>query len=240
MNQKDTDISSLLVNLDKKERRYRRRSILYILFIFIIGLIWLLWTGFQVNQLRTESADLKIESEDLKNKIQEMQSQIQFLENSLHEADNFKQSQVNISDTELKRMYSDLNDRNIVNLYMQIKELQYRNIKFALNGSTPDEGFNSPSMVSYILKQNGIIDNIVLNSGKLTGFLPAASGDLKPGDIIVYEAGYSMFFFSYKDRDNNGESKEFCVGMTPFGILELNVDFANRINVLRPDYSNLR
>jgi hypothetical protein len=49
--------------------------------------------------------------------------------------------------------------------------------------------------------------------------LPSDSSDPRPGDLVVYQSGYTMFFF----RDP--ADVEFVVGMTPFGVTALLYDF---------------
>ncbi len=43
------------------------------------------------------------------------------------------------------------------------------------------------------------------------------------GDIIFYETGYTMLYFM------DARNSPFCIGMTPVGIMTLNIEFGPRI-----------
>jgi hypothetical protein len=89
--------------------------------------------------------------------------------------------------------------------------------------NTPERGYNSPGFARLVWEE----------LGRQPPFdrLPRETGEPHPGDIVVYESGYTMFFF----RDH--EQKPFVVGMTPFGVTALNYDFgAKPVAVLRTGF----
>jgi hypothetical protein len=93
--------------------------------------------------------------------------------------------------------------------------------------NTPAGGYNSPGFATLILQQVNRLPGRGLNE------LPRENGPPHLGDIVVYESGYSMFFF----RDH--ARREFVIGMTPRGVLALNYDFGvRRVAVLRTGLSN--
>jgi hypothetical protein len=81
--------------------------------------------------------------------------------------------------------------------------------------NTPDGGYNSPGFARLVWDE--------LRPSTPFNQLPRASGDPLPGDVVIYESGYYMFFF----RDY--ERKPFVVGMTPFGVTALNYDFGVKV-----------
>jgi len=86
--------------------------------------------------------------------------------------------------------------------------------------NTPEGGYNSPGFARLVWQQ--------LGRPPAYEQLPRDIGDPHPGDIVIYESGYQLYFF----RDY--EQKPFVVGMTPFGITALNYDFGvKRVGVLR-------
>jgi hypothetical protein len=94
--------------------------------------------------------------------------------------------------------------------------------------NTPAGGYNSPGFATLILQQVNR-----LPPGRSLNDLPRDDGPPRLGDVVVYESGYSMFFF----RDHL--RREFVIGMTPRGVLALNYDFGSRrIAVLRTGLSN--
>lgn len=94
--------------------------------------------------------------------------------------------------------------------------------------NTPAGGYNSPGFATLILQQ---INR--LPAGRSLNELPREDGPPRLGDIVVYESGYSLFFF----RDHL--KREFVIGMTPLGVLALNYDFGvRRVAVLRTGLSN--
>jgi len=85
--------------------------------------------------------------------------------------------------------------------------------------NTPEGGYNSPGFARLVWQQ----------LGRQPAFeqLPRDNADPHPGDIVIYESGYHLYFF--RDYQQN----PFVVGMTPFGITALNYDFGvKRVAVL--------
>jgi hypothetical protein len=114
-------------------------------------------------------------------------------------------------------------------LLLDILDLRQRRIKWKLGGQTPQEGFDSPSFATFILKQKRA-SGLELKSGEsvldasrdLYNRLPATNQP-KTGDLAFYPAGYAMFYFQ-DQREGN-----FVLGMTPFGITALKADFAKPV-----------
>jgi hypothetical protein len=102
---------------------------------------------------------------------------------------------------------------------LEVIERQRQDVHWGMS-NTPAGGYNSPGFARLVWEE----------LGRQPPFdqLPRDTGEPRPGDIVVYESGYNMFFF----RDY--EQKPFVVGMTPFGVTALNYDFGVKpVAVLR-------
>ncbi len=99
-------------------------------------------------------------------------------------------------------------------------QAQAANLHFGL-ANTPQGGFTSPGFAEYVLARAGA--HIAYDQ------LPVRSGSPRPGDLVRYDAGYTMFYF----QDAPPKSEPFVVGMTPIGIASLEVNFGPRIIEVR-------
>ncbi len=229
----EEEITELLNKLNSKERGFKNRSIFTIAILLTFGATWLIWTNSQVNVMKREVASLNIEIRSLNDTLASKKKDVIYLEGVLHEADNFKQSKFNLRPDAIKHLLYN-NDLGVINkLFGDIKNFQYNNVRFKLDGKNPEDGFNSPSMISYVLKKHGLNESIATNSSQLIKQMLVIEGEMRTGDVIVYESGYSMLYVKYKDPYRNEDPEEFVIGMTPFGILELKLDFAKKLKVLR-------
>ena len=119
--------------------------------------------------------------------------------------------------------------RYLLEIYFQNRE-----IEFNVNGKSPEEGFNSPSFMTYLLSNIGTIETIELNTTSLESKFDKVSDDYQAGDIVIYKSGYCMMYFA--TNNPNDEYDSFVFGMTPSGVLALKPDFAEEIARVRPRY----
>lgn len=101
---------------------------------------------------------------------------------------------------------------------------RYRNqgVSWKLRGSTPQEGFDSPGFATFVLSRMHTRTPVKMEMRySLRDHVPATDSP-NPGDLIFYEPGYAMFYL----RDQQGQP--FCIGMTPMGIVALDIDFGPR------------
>jgi hypothetical protein len=107
-----------------------------------------------------------------------------------------------------------------------IAEAQRQNAHWGLSDTLQD-GFTSPGFANYILMRT---------AGVTVQSLPARQGAPRPGDIIVYDPPYTMFYFP--DVGPSERNEGFVVGMTPLGIASLTRSFTpNVVRVLRTPLS---
>lgn len=98
---------------------------------------------------------------------------------------------------------------------------QASNTHFGMQ-ETQSGGFTSPGFANYVLSRA---------TGHAVRYdsLPVRSGAPHPGDVVRYDAGYTMFYFV----DVPPYATPFVVGMTPIGIASLEVNFGPKIIEVR-------
>ncbi len=93
-------------------------------------------------------------------------------------------------------------------------------VSWKLGGMDAQAGFNSPGFAAYMLRKHKLINQPLEKARyNLRELLPSVKTPL-PGDLVFYKQGYTMFYF----LDPSG--KPFVIGMTPDGILALQLEFA--------------
>lgn len=103
-----------------------------------------------------------------------------------------------------------------------ISQKRDEGVGWKLGGRSPDEGFDSPSFAEYVLTESALLD-VPLSERYPLQRLDPRTGEPEVGDLIFYEMGYTMFYFEDEGRH------KFCVGMTPVGIVALEVEFGPAI-----------
>lgn len=98
---------------------------------------------------------------------------------------------------------------------------QASNTHFGMQ-ETQSGGFTSPGFANYVLSRA---------TGHAVRYdsLPLREGAPHPGDVVRYDAGYTMFYFV----DVPPYATPFVVGMTPIGIASLEVNFGPKIIEVR-------
>lgn len=244
------DIHELIKSKSIEEKKLRIRSVVVILVIFFAGLIWLFWTNNQVNMINKEiitlndtivriSKEITTLNDTIVSKestIKKLEDDIILLYKELHAADNLKNYKIDISAADIKSfMY--IHEVGINLAFKKIIDLQNEEIRFSLHGVSLDQGFNSPAFMSYILVSIGVLESIESKSSNLAMKFNQVNDNYQLGDIIIYKSGYCMMYFA-STYPNNNEYDSFVIGMTPFGVLALKPDFAEKVKILRPNYDN--
>lgn len=109
-----------------------------------------------------------------------------------------------------------------------IYTLQQRDVVWTVGGTQPNQGFDSPSFAIFVLENQSLvpkgslaqIDHNVQSEERLLRTLLKSETSPSVGDVVFYATGLTMFY--YKDQSG----RPFVMGMTPFGILCLDPDFA--------------
>jgi len=111
-------------------------------------------------------------------------------------------------------------------------DLRMRGASFKWTGASPEEGFNSPTFAAYALlatregERAARQADIGAEVSRLYKELEEVERP-EPGDFVLYPGGYVMLYV----RD--GEGRPFVIGMTPFGVLPLEPDFAEPVGYRR-------
>jgi len=249
------ELPVLLERIERREQHALRRAVLYSLLPVALTVLLLGYTASsvqtaqkQVDALKTEASTYttqidtlkkdtetykvqaqtaQTDAENFKNQVTELQAQLAETQKTLSEAVNLSRAVRTIDYVNAKELASRFPGSET--LLLDILDLRQRRIKWKLGGQTPQEGFDSPSFATFILKQKRA-SGLELKSGEsvldasrdLYNRLPATNQP-KTGDLAFYPAGYAMFYFQ-DQREGN-----FVLGMTPFGITALKADFAKPV-----------
>ena len=158
---------------------------------------------------------LSITEEKIKYKIQ-----VKELEKRLQETMVFDKNRYQM---DWKRSKSLASNYHTARLVSDLYNMKYEGVNWKLGGTLPETGFDSPSFVAYLLiKEYKTLDIEWKDRYKLRDLLPRTTNP-KNGDLIFYDTGYTMFYF--KDRSGH----PFCIGMTPLGIVALEIEFGPRL-----------
>jgi hypothetical protein len=167
-----------------------------------------------------KSADDRVTA--LQNQVAQLEAELTRSKQLLTEALNLGRYIYKIDWGELKRMF--VENGPAVEVLEVVERLKDK-VHWGMS-NTPSGGYNSPGFAKLVLEQlHRIPADTNLDS------LQRDEGPPNAGDIVVYESGYSLFYFQ------DHEKRKFVVGMTPLGIVSLNYDFGiKRTAVLRTGF----
>jgi len=131
-----------------------------------------------------------------------------------------------VEGSDLKELFSNAGRR--AELLSAIYALQQRDVVWRVGGTSPKQGFDSPSFAIFVLENHSLvpkgsmsqIHHDVGDEQRLLRTLLKTESSPSVGDVVFYATGLTMFY--YKDR----LGRPFVMGMTPVGILCLDPDFA--------------
>lgn len=99
-------------------------------------------------------------------------------------------------------------------ILLQIDRMRLAGAQWSFDNSRG--GYNSPAFAAGVLDRLHLPNNLAA--------LPMRNGAPHPGDLVRYGGGgYTMFYF--RDSSKAGTQRDFVVGMTPFGVIALDMDF---------------
>jgi flagellar biosynthesis chaperone FliJ len=176
----------------------------------------------QATKLQQQISSLTSELARSKEELARSKEQLEHTKQQLADALNLDKYKYNLRMGQLKMMAVETPAaQHVLNVIERLSK-----VPWGLS-NTPSGGYNSPGFAELVLHELGR-----LPPGANLGSLPHDSGAPRLGDIVVYDAGYHLFYF----RDH--EKQEFVMGMTPLGVLALKYDFGSRrTEVLRTGIS---
>jgi len=171
-------------------------------------------------------ADLKAARADAdryRSQVDDLRSRLNEVQQSLRESAAFVRNTVEL-DWGAAKEFASLSVA-AARLFDVVSDMQARGVRWGLKNTVAD-GFTSPGFASFVLRELGRRRE----AEPLGETPPQAIRDLpfdrrrppKTGDLMVYETGYTMFYFE-------GPRRPFVLGMTPVGILALAPDFGPRL-----------
>ncbi|HEQ71580.1 MAG TPA: hypothetical protein ENN69_03745 [Spirochaetia bacterium] len=202
----DQELQTFLQRVEKKTTTVRRRALLTTLIPVVVGAVLLVVISVQIGNATTELNNLQEQNAELKRQLRE----------SIVYAKHVRPMDWTYS----KHLASAT--PTIFSLFETIQKQQEQNVGWDARNLPPGQGFNSPGFAAYILKILGVSTPESATSNALSGFFPATETP-QPGDLVFYESGFVMFYFETKTGDR------FCIGMTPVGIVSLDLYFGPRL-----------
>jgi hypothetical protein len=225
MNLTQENLEGLIAKVEARERLARKRAIAYTVIPILLAGILLWFTSVRVIHARQEVARYQ-------KSINEYVKRVSELEERLRQSTSYVEHIVQLDWSNVKYLHSRYPRQ--AELLERIIMLKEREVKWKLGGSSPEEGFDSPSFAAYLLDRVGLL-RIPFSERYRLRELISPTSEPEVGDLIFYDTGYTMFYF----KDRRGEP--FCVGMTPAGIVALEIRFGPRLlGYGKMDYSRMR
>ncbi len=156
------------------------------------------------------------EVDELRTRLEEANIALDQVTEQLAQATDFQR---HLSPANMLLVLKGLPDSQQFGVLMSIVDMQGR-VGWKWGGIAPEEGFDSPSFAAFVLERNGLLPAPAFEVRYRLREVLRATSSPNVGDVVFYERGYTMFY--YVDQDN----QPFVIGMTPFGILALEPDFA--------------
>jgi hypothetical protein len=188
------------------------------LYSAIPALMAVLFVGYSVHRVNDLNKDLR----DLTRELDQKRHELEVIQGRLDEASSLDRYLYPINLVQVKNLavYS----ARAAALLETILKLRDKGLAWHLGGRTPEQGFDSPGFVVYVLRLQNLPGGSLerATSEYLLQNLPEVA-DPDTGDLVFYEGGYVLFYFQAYQGD------PFVIGMTPFGIVPLRNDFAKII-----------
>jgi hypothetical protein len=227
MKEQEEDLQSLMQKVERRERTARKRAIIYSLVPIILAVVLLSYTSYRIIKAQKEYATInqklqvaKEEAEHFAKEATELKQTLSEVEEQLRQSTNFVKRVFQIDWGDAKVLGSRYPRQS--ELLFHILEMRDQGVGWKLGGTSPDEGFDSPSFAAYVLEKHHLLDIPFSERYRIRELLSPTT-DPQVGDLIFYDTGYTMFYF--KDQRDN----PFCVGMTPVGIVALQIEFGPRL-----------
>jgi len=220
---RETKWERAIEKAEERERRVRRRAVaLWIIpVVLVVGLIWLTIAKMRdakdiVTEVRHEWAHAQQTVDSL---LAQQKELAQLLEESAHVA----RYAVEVDSATVREIATAHRIQGKV--LSAILDLRKRDLRWKLGGKTEEDGFDSSGFAVYVLRMFELLpgEYRMSDSRRLREYFAKIDRtELGQGDLIFYSSGYTMFYF-------RSDRKEFCIGMTPVGIVALDVDFGPEI-----------
>lgn len=231
-------VDQLVDAVRERERKSLRRAIIYTVVPFIFAVLLITFTTYQVGTAAEELKAISEQRDRFKNDLDETWEKLLVAEskykNLQRENDRlrkgvaflreFEESFVSI-DPAILKSYSSAQGLSREIMQHLLSVVMDHNPRWRYGGASLDEGFDSPGFALYILKMVTSRYDHLPADVSMSALMESTSrtGHPRSGDIVFYEAGYTMFYYDIPDIG------PFVIGMTPIGVHALRPDFGPRI-----------
>ncbi len=245
---------TFISELKGKERRWRKRSLAITITIVVLILTLVFFAKHQVESLQQESARLEHYIDQLNDSIVNNRKYLQQREFWVSKARGVLESEIDkhsltrekldlvfknllLQDSATKQFIDVMSKIDSHKIKISLLEnavldrpeakkifialLQLQQVKWSAHGASPEEGFDDLGLISYVLR--------AVKADTSFEFMDRSQ--LKSGDIVVLDCGYSMFYFSVSN-------KPFYVGLTPYGLCPLDTGFAKPLKYQKVIFKN--
>jgi uncharacterized membrane-anchored protein YhcB (DUF1043 family) len=250
-------LNDLLGLVEERERAARWRVVVFSAIPVVLAAMLLWFTGERIRTANSElaSVDAKLAGErarlkeaeaksaDFERQLEQVQAdlrssqeqvktyaaQVASLQKQLQEAMDYGRN-LAATDPAMLMKYVASRYHSQGRLFIDIFELQHRGVGWNAGGFSEQQGFDSPSFAAYLLERHHLLQRPASEVRYRLREVLHAKDAPEVGDLVFYSLGYTMFFCRY------GEQRPFVIGMTPFGILALRVDFAQVVGYAEVPY----
>ena len=238
-------LDDLVMQARARDRVARRWATIFTLIPIVVGVVILGSVGWEIRRAETELATVDTQltvaksdlalaqtdastqrraAETLRVQVSELNGQVKTLSETLKLATDIQRFRYSGNILEDAKGIASRYPKQWP-LLQSVLTLQTDRVPWKLGGTTPQEGFDSPSFAAYLLLQRKLLTGSIGDvRSRLPELLPLRASP-QVGDLIFYQQNYAMFYFI----DSGG--RPFVIGMTPLGILALLPDFATRTDI---------
>jgi hypothetical protein len=227
MKEREEELQSFMQEVEHRGRKARKKAAFYSLVPIVLAGLLLWFISYRIIRAQKELATVNQELKTARGEVERYASESAKLRQNLEETEERLRQSTNF----VRRVFQiDWTDAKVIGsryprqseLLFRILEMRDRGIRWKLGGTSPEEGFDSPGFAAFVLQQFHLLD-IPFSERYRIRELMRSTSEPEVGDLIFYDTGYTMFYF----KDERGHP--FCVGMTPVGIVALEIEFGPRL-----------
>ena len=210
------DLDVMVARAEARERRARTWAAILTLVPILIAAAVLLYTSMRIYRARQEVTRAQHEVTQARSEVRVLQKQLEALDARIQQWSQYARHTVPLDWAGVKELYSRYGHR--AKLLEFIIRMQQEGVRWKTGGMSPSEGFDSPSFAFFVMRQNRLSPSVPFPERYNLQELVPRTRSPQVGDLVFYEGGYALFYFG-----------SFCAGMTPAGIVGLQLEFGPRL-----------
>ena len=228
---RDERLDELEAGLERRDRHTLFRTTLLTLVPVAAAGAFLWITVREINDSQNELKAVKTELAETKRALATEQAELRRTRRELRRAKaelrrsaDFLQYKHDVDLGVAKRLASE--SPALARVFLEVQLLHDASWSLA---NTRARGFTSPGFAGYVLQRGRLAS--AGEPEEALRKLPRVAGAPRSGDVILYEDGFALFYFT------EGPGREFVIGMTPVGVIAMRPSFGrDRLGILRPLY----